>query len=240
MTYNKFLTCYAFKSSVYKSKLYYKEFEKGVIIIEMLRNAVTGANIIPTFLLGLVLLYWLTVMIGVLDFSFLDFDFDIDLEGIENLGFLSSLFIFFNVAELPFMLFLSILLLNFWILTMLLYFLPIAAGGFIVGLLLFPLFVLSVFVTKYETAPLKGVFKGSINQGAKSTPIIHGLCTLRCDITDGKMGQAEVNKEDATIVINVKPDSIEDSFYKGETAFVASREVDKNIYYIIKLKGVAK
>lgn len=189
-------------------------------------------------MLGLVLFYWLTVIIGVLDFSFLDVD--LDFEGMEDLSFFTSLLVFINVAELPFMLLLSILLLNFWILSMMLYFLPITAGGLICGLLLIPLFIISLFLTKYETKPLKGMFKGNISQGAKSTPIIHGLCKLRCDIKDGKMGQAEVDKEGANIVINVKPDSIEDSFYKGETAFVASREVNENIYYIIKLKGVAK
>lgn len=199
-----------------------------------------GANIIPTVLLGIVLLYWLTVTVGVLDFSFLDFDIDLDLDGAEDLGFLTGLFVFLNAAELPFMLFFSIWILNFWILSMMLYYLPIVAGGLIVLLLLLPLLILSLFITKYETMPLKGIFKGNVSQGAKSTRIIHGLCTLRCDISVGKMGQAEVNKEGAPLIINVKADSIEDSFYKGETAFVASKDVKTNIYYIIKLKGVAK
>ena len=33
---------------------------------ELLDNAFRGANIIPTFLLGFVLFYWLTVIIGVI------------------------------------------------------------------------------------------------------------------------------------------------------------------------------
>ena len=188
----------------------------------------------------LVLLYWLTVTIGVFDFDFLDFDFDFELEGVEDLGFFSGLFVFLNVAELPFMLFFSILILNFWILTMILYYLPIAAGGLITLLLLLPLFVLSLFLTKYETIPLKGIFKGSNSQGAKATRIVHGLCTLRCDISGDKMGQAEVEKQGAAIVINVRPDTKGDTFYKGETAFVASKEVNKDVYNIIKLKGVTK
>lgn len=183
------------------------------------------------------MLYWLIVTLGVLDFSFLDFDFDLDVEGIEDLGFLSGLFVFLNVAELPFMLFFSIWVLNYWILAMLLYYLPIAAGGLVAGLLLIPLFILSLFLTKYETMPLKGVFKGSNGRGAKATKIVHGLCTLRSDLSGDKMGQAEVDREGAAIVINVKPDTIGDIFTKGETAFVASKDASKNIYYIIKLKG---
>lgn len=215
------------------------KFRLGGVVIELLRHAITGANIIPTVMLGIVLIYWLTVTLGVVDFSFLDFDFDLDFDGVEDLGFFSGLFVFLNVAELPFMLFFSVLILNFWILSMLMFYLPITAGGLIALLLLLPLFILSMFLTKYETSPLKGMFKGSNSQGAKATRIVHGLCTLRCDITDGKMGQAEVDREGAAIVINVKPDTVGDSFKKGETAFVASKETQTNIYYIIKLKGVS-
>ena len=47
---------------------------------ELFNAAISSPNIIPTALLGLVLLYWLTVVIGALDFDALDFDVDTDID----------------------------------------------------------------------------------------------------------------------------------------------------------------
>lgn len=209
--------------------------KKGVIIIELIRNAVTGANLIPTTLLGLVLLYWMIVIMGLFDFSFLDFDFDFDLEGAEGSDILSGIFVFLNVAELPLMLFLSILILNFWILSMLMYYLPIASGGLINGLLLIPAFILSMFLTKYETTPLKGIFKASNSQDDRAKKILHELCTLRGAIENGRLGQAELMIDGPSIVINVKPETEGETFNKGEVAFIWSKDSEKNVYYIRKL-----
>lgn len=184
------------------------------------------------------MLYWIIAIIGVLDLDFLDFEFD----GLEQSDVLSALFVFLNVAELPFMLFFSILTLNFWVLSMLLYYLPLVTGGLLNGLLLIPILVISMFLTKYETLPLKGIFKTSNQHDERMIPIVHGLCTLRCSINGGRLGQAEVEVEgEATsIIINVKSDSVEDTFEKGEVAFIGSKDTDKNMYYIIKLRGVEK
>lgn len=186
------------------------------------------------------MLYWIIVTIGLLDLEFFDFDFD----GLEPSGVFSGLFVFLNVAQLPFMLFLSILALNFWVLSMLIYFLPIVTGGLFNGLLLIPCFVISMFLTKYETIPLKGIFKESNQQEDRSISIVHGLCRLRCAIHDGRLGQAEVEVEvegeRTSIVIQVKPDSELDVFEKGEVAFIGSEDTVKNVYYIIKLRGVEK
>ena len=46
---------------------------------ELINNAFTGVNIIPTVLLMLVLIYWLTVILGIIDIDFFDFDIDFDI-----------------------------------------------------------------------------------------------------------------------------------------------------------------
>ncbi len=220
---------------MYNTVEYDNLLTKGVIIIELIRFALTGANIIPTVLLGLILMYWIIVIIGFLDLEFLDFDLDV--EGSEAAGVISGFFVFLNVAELPFMLFFSILTLNFWILSMFLYYLPISPGGFLNGILLIPTFVLSMFVTKYETWPLKSIFKASEQQNKKVSPTVNDFCILRCDIDHGQMGQAEMKKDHGTIVINVVPDVDGESFSKGEEAFVRRKDMNKNIFYIRKLGG---
>ncbi len=202
---------------------------------ELLKNAVTGVNIIPTVLLGLVLLYWITVIIGALDFDFLDFD--IDLDGVDNSGPFYAILAFLNVAELPFMLVFSILMLIFWIIAMFMYLLPIiVAGGLLNGVLLIPAMVISMAITKYVTNPLKGIFRYSNVQYNSGNGVTEHLCTLMCDVNNGRLGQAKIKRDGASIVINVKSEFDEESFDKDEVAFVSRQDTNKNVYYIIKIK----
>ncbi|GKX31897.1 hypothetical protein SH1V18_43770 [Vallitalea longa] len=206
---------------------------KGVVTTELLKNAVTGVNIIPTALLGLILLYWITVIIGAFDFDFLDIDMDI---GADNSGPFYAILAFLNVGELPFMLILSIFILNFWILSMLMYYLPfVAVGGLLNGILLIPAMIISIFITKYETIPLKGIFKYSNMQDNRNDQVTTQLCILMCDVKDGRLGQAKIKRDGASIVINVKSEYDEETFNKDETAFVNRKDTHKDIYYIVKL-----
>ncbi len=201
-------------------------------MLEMLTNAVTGVNIIPTFLLGLVMLHWLIVMLGVFDFEFLEFEVD----GAETAGLLSGVFAFLNVAGLPISLFVSIILLNFWILSMMVYYLPIEAGGMINGILLVPIFIVSVLFTKYETTPLKGVFAASTKQ-KRNKPIVFRTCTLRGALENDQIAQAEIRREGAPTIINVKAEYAGDSFAKGEVVIVMDKDPNVDVYYIIKYQG---
>ena len=71
---------------------------------ELLNNALTGVNIIPTILLGFVLFYWLTVIIGVIDFDLFDIDGDFDVDTGGDIGPFHAFLAFLNLADLPFML----------------------------------------------------------------------------------------------------------------------------------------
>ncbi|MGL5677657.1 MAG: hypothetical protein ACRDDX_14705 [Cellulosilyticaceae bacterium] len=196
---------------------------------ELLKNAMTGVNIIPTVLLGVVLLYWLIVIIGVIDFEFLDFDLDVD--GADQ-GPFYAILAFLNLAEVPFMLVLSIVALNWWIIAMLLCYLPITIGGVVSGILFIPSFGVSLVITKYVTRPLKGIFKHTTLE--KDEYVIGQLCTLRCDIEGDRLGQAEIERDGAQLVINVKAENKGQTFHKNDVALVSSRDREKNIYYIIK------
>jgi hypothetical protein len=205
---------------------------------ELLNNAFIGINIIPTVLLILVVLYWIIVIIGVLDFDFLDFDFD--LEGGDTLGPLYALLAFLNAEELPFMFVFSILTLNFWIIAMLMYYLPIALGGLVNAVLLIPAMMLSMFITKFVALPLKVILKYSSMQDDRGSEVIGQLCILKCEVKNGRLGQAEIKKDGACVLINVKSEHDVESFHKYEVAFVIRKDIEKNMYYIVKNEGVIK
>lgn len=206
---------------------------------ELLKNAFAGVNIIPTVLLILVVVYWSISIIGVLDFDFLDFDLDID----GGDGPFYGLLVFLKVGELPFMFVLSIWILNFWIVAMLMYYLPIDPGGLVNAVLLIPAMLLSILITKVELFPLKVISKySSMQDDSDNTDnaVIGQLCTLRCEVKDGRLGQAEIERDGASLVVNVKSESEGVTFRKNEVAFIIRKDNEKNIYYIVKNEGVVK
>ncbi|MDF2543020.1 MAG: hypothetical protein K0S47_2738 [Herbinix sp.] len=203
---------------------------------ELLKFAFTGGNIIPTVLLILVVLYWIIVIIGALDLDFLDFDLDLD--GGDATGPFYSLLAFLKVGELPVMFVLSILILNFWIIAMFMYYLPIAPGGGLNTLLLFPAMLLSIFFTKFEFLPFKGIIKKSNRKENSEDEIIRRLCKLKSETNHERLGQAEIERDGASVIINVKPEFEEESFRKDEIACVFRKDSSKDIYYIVKVEGV--
>lgn len=200
---------------------------------ELIKNALTGVNIIPTVILGLVLLYWITVIICVIEFDLLDFDFDVDMDSEVFQGLL----VFLNLKEIPFMVVMSILSLVFWILSMMLYRLPIEPGGFINGLILIPILIISLLITKVATNPLKKLFKRNYEEGIDHDGVVIGqLVTLVSSIKDGRLGQGEILRDGASLLINVKAEKEEETFDKNEVAYVYRKDDDRNIYYIIKIE----
>ncbi len=207
-------------------------YEGGGEMSELINNAVKGVNIIPTVLLGLVLFYWITVIIGVFDFDLFELDFDVDVDADVFQGIL----VFLNLRDIPFMVFFSILSFIFWILSMMLYRLPITPGGFINGLILIPIFIVSLLFTKIITKPLKKLFKKDYEDIAPNGGVVGQLVTLITNIGDGRLGQGEIKRDGASLLINVKSEKDDDIFIKNEIAYVYRKDEDKNIYYIIKIE----
>jgi len=204
------------------------------IITELLKHAFTGVNIIPTVLLIVMQCYWLIAILGFFDLSFLDMD--MDLEGTEGTGLIDGLAVFINIGKVPVALVFSLVVLNFWIIAMLMYFLPIEAGGMFSGIMLLPALMASIYITRLEMFPLKKVFPERRNTNDSNDinhKVLNKRCTLKCDLKSGLLGQAEIEQEGASVVINVKPQFKEDSFKKGDIAFVFKKDEEKDVYYIM-------
>lgn len=197
---------------------------------ELFHTALAGLNIVPTVLLGLVVIYWFTVILGALDIDFLDFDAD----GPEDVpGFLNGLLAFINTANLPFMVIFSILILIFWVLVMLMHFLPFPSGGWVNAILYIPALVLSMFLTKLVTMPFKGLLD-NMNTGRQKDNLIGVVCTLQHDLLPERLGQAEVETGGASLRINVKT---EVEMKKGDTAYIVGKDPQKDFYHVSKISG---
>lgn len=198
-------------------------------------NALSGINILPTVLFAVSIIYWLTVIIGVVDLDFLDLD--IDLDGGEDLGPIQSVLAFLNIREVPFMLVLSIFSLGYWVLSMILVNYLENKGGVFNTLLMIPIIVVCLVVTKFITNPLKRVFK-KINQNSLEEVGIGEMQIVKVvtEIREGRLGQATIKRDGADLLINVKADDANEVFEKYEEAYIHRKDDNKNIYYIIKIK----
>ncbi len=110
---------------------------------ELFQAAFSGVNIIPTVFLLLILVYWIFVIIGAMDMDFLevdietdvdidadvevdadvdtdaDIDTDADTRGVGSVAFLNSVLTFFNLGKIPFMVWLSFLIIPMWVISIL-------------------------------------------------------------------------------------------------------------------------
>ncbi|RMG67737.1 MAG: hypothetical protein D6722_12680, partial [Bacteroidetes bacterium] len=103
---------------------------------ELYELSISPPNLPYTILLGLMVVYWLTVIIGAIDLDFLDFDVDVDTDvdvdaevdtevevdgeadgagGVSGAGWFLTTASFFNLGSVPFMIFMSFLCLSLWV-----------------------------------------------------------------------------------------------------------------------------
>ena len=209
-------------------------------MIDLLESTVSGANILPTILLLFVIIYWLIVLIGLLDLSTLDVDVDVDMDadassdintdaGSISGGAISfnAILIFFNLGYVPLMIFMSFVALPHWFMS---YSLNQYLGltGFLPGLLVVvPSFILSLLIAKVATLPLAKLFKAS--EADDNFDIIGKTCTMLTTATDQKAGQAEMATGGAPIRISViaTPGS---TLERGGTAMIIENTGGQNIY----------
>ena len=228
---------------------------------DVIQQALTWYNLPLTLLLVVIVFYWLMVIIGVLSADSFDFDIetadidmgvdidadaDVDLDtdhdfsadhdihadhGTGGIGL--AVMKFLNFGQVPAMIVLTVLVICMWFVSMIANFalnragLPfLAIGFFFVNLLV------SAVVTKIATAPLKPLFR-SLNQNYDThEPIVGRECVVRSSKVTTDSGQAEVEREGASFLINVRIAEGRDPLPKGALAIVADYDAEKDLYLI--------
>ena len=198
---------------------------------ELLSISFSGAGLIPTVLLCLIILYWIITIIGFLDFDFFDFDGDVEVESLTES--VANVINFFHVSGLPASVFLSFTILFYWI-TYVITATILIPSVLLSFVLLIPELIVSLFIVKLVMTPLKKFFPKEAKQ-SRSDLIIGKLCTLKFDLKNGKLSQAEVDSsnESAGMVVNVKPLN-NDEFIKGEKALIIEKTEGEPVYLIDK------
>ena len=218
-------------------------------MMELIQAAFLPVNIVFTVLLILMVLYWVTVILGVLDVELFhidlpdsglhaDADFHVDAEGdagIESGGVLRSILHFFYIGEVPVMLLVSIIILFLWALGMIgnhyfnsgnsmLAAIPIYAASF----------AASLFICRIIAMPIKKIYNLFNKDYNAPRNVMGRICTVATTTVSKTMGQAEVKTKGAPIILNVVSDS-DHIFYKGDEALVVSEDKERGIYKIAEV-----
>ena len=187
---------------------------------ELINAAFSWVNIIPTFLLLIVILYWLAVILGALDMGFLDFDLDADFETDVEIdvdvsteveadaeiggGWFNMFLSFFNLGKVPFMVFISAWTLPMWLLSINMnHYLGINTT-WVAFVFLVPNMIVSLLVSKVITAPLVGVFKKLDDEGISKEDLVGHVAQVTIPCTDDKLGQVELRWEGDSYLLNAK------------------------------------
>ncbi|HEX8349848.1 MAG TPA: hypothetical protein VF598_07790, partial [Hymenobacter sp.] len=211
---------------------------------ELLRAAVSSPNLLPTGLLVFVLLYWLVVILGLLDFKSLDLHTHHDMQvphdahvsaassGVE-VAWLNHVLAFFNLGRVPLMVFVSFVALPLWVGSILLnYFLGNTA--LLPGLLLLvPLFVGSLLLAKLLTTPFVHLFAALEKNHDSGAQPLGKVCTVLLPTNGERLGQARVHLlNGAPLVLNVRAASATFQLGKGDSALVIDYDAERRCYLI--------
>ena len=205
---------------------------------ELLQAAVLPPNLVATGLLVFVLLYWLTVIVGLLDFKTADLHLG-GPDGLHadaghlpgpNTDWLNGALAFFNLGRVPLMLFLSFVALPLWVGSILTNYYT-GNTSLLRGLVfLLPLLAASLFVAKVLTQPFVRLFTALEKDHDGGAVALGKVCTVLLPATADHLGQASVRIDGAPLMLNVRTTGA--PLAKGETALVIDYDTPRRCYLI--------
>jgi hypothetical protein len=92
-------------------------------------------------------------------------------------------------------------------------------------------FVVTIFVTRYTTMPLKPLFRAINKQYDKPVDIIGAHCKIVTTEATGEFGQGEVTTGGAPLLINVRVLNNE-TLKRGDLAVVVREDKENRIFYV--------
>ncbi|MDJ0364605.1 hypothetical protein QMK33_05530 [Hymenobacter sp. H14-R3] len=205
---------------------------------ELLQAAVLPPNLVATGLLVFVLLYWLTVIVGLLDFKTVDFhldaqaDFHVDGGHLPTADsdWLNGALAFFNLGRIPLMVFISFVALPLWVGSILVNYYT-GNTALLPGLLfLVPLLVGSIFLAKFLTLPFVRLFAALEKDHDGGAVALGKVCTVLLPATADQLGQATVHIDGAPLRLNVRTTGR--AIGKGETALVIDYDTARRCHLI--------
>jgi len=213
---------------------------------EFLDTAFSLPTVLFTGTLGVVLLYWVTVMVGALDLDVLDpggaadgvdgameLDADVDLDADGAVGGLAGVLTALRLRHAPVTVTFSVLTLLGWLGSFFgsRYLAPLIPGGAWLGSLavLVAAVALALPLTSLLTRPLAPLF---VTRAARSNrDLVGSVVTIKTGSVDRRFGQAELHDGQAGLLVRVRCDD-EEALAKGDQALIVEWDEEANAFAV--------
>lgn len=207
------------------------------------QNIASFPTILFTFLLFIVLFYWLIAVLGMVDIDVLDVDLDVDSgnggEGGPNA--LAGMLMRFGLVGVPVTIVLSIVVLIGWLLCYYaVYFvgalLPdlFAPGTLIrygIGLPIFGVVLFaSLWITGFLIRPLKPLFKQLDQRTDKK--VLGQTAIVRTSVVDAEFGEAALEDGGAGLILKVRATG-DKTYAKGDRVVLIEHLAENNLFRVV-------
>jgi hypothetical protein len=218
---------------------------------ELIQAAFSGVNLVYTILLIVMLAYWLVVLLGVIDLD--PFGLEMDVDGGGDVGTDAgghaggdaggdgfSWVNYFNVGEVPVMIYASILVITMWIVSLELnYWLDSYEAvwvadyrGWIAAGLALPNLLFAAFVAKLVLTPVRRLRQHQ----PQHTRLEGKTCLVTSLEVNESFGRCEMPKTDGSLILNARTRSGE-ILHKGDAAEILEQVHEGDVeYYVVTKK----
>ena len=220
-------------------------------------EAIKYHNFPLTALVGLVMVYWLLTIFGIFDSDAfepdldldVDVDVDIDVEadvdvdahsdlghGISSTGGMGLLRTF-GLGEVPLVVLLSVLIISMWVIAIFANYILNPLNSLLIAFLLaIPNFIVSMFVMKFTTMPLRPFFRALRQDPDAPEPVVGRTGTVRSSEVSETFGQIEVPTKGTPLYLNARIAAGDETLKKGDEALVYKFCKENGIYMVRKSK----
>ena len=205
---------------------------------QLLEVASQFPTVIYSTVLGVVVVYWLIGMLGLVDLGLAgdaDLELDVDCDIDVSVGGLTGFMLTFGLTGVPFTLVISIVALICWLISFYLQFyilnwLPDGWLYYLMGSFAsFVIFVISLPLTAIVIRPLKGMFKSV--ETTLSDHLVGNSATIVTGTVSETFGQARLFNNGAEILLDVRCDP-EHSLKKGDKVLLIEYLTEKYAYIV--------
>lgn len=214
------------------------------------QNISSFPTVIFTFLLAIIVLYWLVAVLGIVSLEILDFDLpgSEDLAGgaesISNPDTMAGLFMRYGLYGVPVTIIISFITLFGWFICYYLvhFLMPLIPGGVFRFLLGIPIWLVSLYLavrlTGYAIKPIRTLFRNAQQQTVKH--IVGKTAIVRTSRVDSEFGEAILEDGGAGLILHVRSFG-DDRFVRGDRVVLLEYLKDTGVYRVISeqefLKG---
>ncbi len=200
---------------------------------EILSGYPTG---IYTVFIGVLLVFWLFVIIGALDLEIMSFDADIDVDAeIEIPGFVGLMHTL-GLTGVPFTIVITILVFLAWVFSYIVsaYLIPLIPSNLVQILVatitLVGAFLLAVPITSRIVAPLRKLSQE--NQAQSNKDFLGSHCAVTSLSVDNSFGQGKIKTQGASLIVRIRAE-LPNTIKKGDIVRPISYDEKDNVYHIV-------